>query len=107
MLSRWEAGFYVAPMGFLVAAWALGGTSGEILWGISGLILLIGLVRGQRALRAARAGLDATVRNASDDELLTTWSEFPESGNRGWLARRRRELQRELRIRGLVPPEDR
>jgi len=94
-------------MGCLVAAWALGGTGGEILWGISGLILLIGLVRGQRAIRAARAGLNATVRDASDDELLTIWSDFPQSANRGWLARRRREIERGLRNRGLVPPEER
>jgi hypothetical protein len=106
VLSRWEAGFYVVPMGFLAAAWALGGTGGQILWGIGGLILLIGLVRGQRAVREARAGLNATVENASDDELLTTWSALPQ-GNRGWLARRRREIERELQNRGLVPPEER
>jgi hypothetical protein len=65
------------------------------------------------ALRALRSSWKAELASASDDELLTTWEDFGEfvSGSprvvRRSLVRRQRAVERELRSRGIAPPEKR
>jgi hypothetical protein len=113
-VSKNELAFRIVAAGVAVVAWTQHGSVRWILGGVFVAISLIWIGRELLAIRTLRSSANAELTTASDDELLTTWKDFHEftlprysRSVRRSVARRQQAIERELRSRGIVPPEGR
>jgi hypothetical protein len=103
----------VVALGFFWTGWLIHGSVSWILIGACFLLLFVGLAHSLLENHADRSRYKTELRSASVDKLLTEWRGRKESEQvvpsppwaRRFLARQRRPVERELRRRGLVPPE--